>query len=116
VKKIDDYGGQVAQGDLVCTKIGAIPEAALAVPDAPRYTVQHSETGHDHVVCSRPGKRVQMFTSEDPMVCYLRVEGEVELEHLRDYDTHESIGLSPGDYEIRRQREYTPEGFRMVID
>lgn len=47
---------------------------------------------------------------------YLRVSGETTLEHLRDFDTHEPLSLPPGNYEVRRQREYTPEGWRQVAD
>ena len=38
------------------------------------------------------------------------------LEHLRSFDTHETIKLPVGTFEIRRQREYTPEGWRRVED
>lgn len=37
-------------------------------------------------------------------------------ERERSFDTHESILLKGGTYEIRRQREYTPEGWRRVED
>ena len=43
-------------------------------------------------------------------------EVEVFIEHLRSFDTHESISIAPGIYEIRRQREYTPEGWKRVED
>ena len=38
------------------------------------------------------------------------------LEHHRSIDTHEALEIKPGIYEIRRQREYTPQGFRRVAD
>ena len=45
------------------------------------------------------------------------VEGEpVDLEHLRSTDTHETLRLEPGIWEVRRQREYSPEGWRRAAD
>lgn len=109
-----------AQGDLLIRRIDTIPtKAVLAKSDAGQFVVAHSETGHNHVVAERP--HVSYFTTDDPMVSYLRVieatdATEVYIEHLRSFDTHESIALTPGSYEVRRQREYTPEGWRKVED
>jgi hypothetical protein len=50
------------------------------------------------------------------MDCLLVVNDPVALEHLRDHDTHEPILFEKGTYHVRRQREYTPEGFRKVED
>jgi hypothetical protein len=41
---------------------------------------------------------------------------EAVVEHLRSFDTHESISIGPGNYEIRRQRENAPEGWRRAAD
>ena len=106
-----------AQGDLLIRRINDIPETAQIVPaESGKYIVAHSETGHHHVVAERAG--VSYFSSEDPMVSYLRVIDDVEalLEHERSFDTHESLLIKGGTYEIRRQREYTPEGWRRVAD
>jgi hypothetical protein len=84
-----------------------------------KYVVAHSETGHDHVIESRPN--VRLYDSQDPFVSYLEVieatdAMECLLEHMRSYDTHETIKVPPGIYEVRRQREYTPEGWRKAQD
>jgi len=49
---------------------------------------------------------------------YLEVSGfePAVLEHHRSFDTHEALEIKPGIYEIRRQREYTPQGFRRAAD
>jgi hypothetical protein len=44
------------------------------------------------------------------------IEKPTSLDHKRTFDTHESILFEPGNYKVRRQREYTPEGFRRVED
>jgi hypothetical protein len=109
-----------AQGDLLIRRVESIPanfkEAAAANG---RFVVAHSETGHDHVIAAKPN--VKLYQGDDPLVSYLEVieatdAAETLLEHLRSFDTHETISIPPGKYEIRRQREYTPEGWRRVED
>jgi hypothetical protein len=79
------------------------------------FVVAHSETGHNHVVLERP--TVQMFSAQDEFRSYLIVEAEpATVEHRRSFDTHEPFALAPGIWEIRRQREYVPEGFRRAAD
>ena len=114
------FFNQCAQGDLLIRRIKEIPVGAKPVkPLGGVFVVAHSETGHNHVIAERPN--VSLFTTGDPMVSYLQVveatdATEVLLEHLRNFDTHETIGIGDGVYEIRRQREYTPEGWRRVED
>ncbi len=111
------FKNQAAQGDLFIRRIAAIPSTAkIAEPKDGNFIVAHSETGHSHVIKAIPG--VEYFTGPDPMVAYLKVidQTEVLLEHERSFDTHESILLKGGTYEIRRQREHTPEGWRRVED
>jgi len=117
MRSIKNYA---AQGDILIVRCEAIPDAALLVPrDSGRIIVTHSETGHHHVI-ERP--RVDMYQDADPLVAWLEVHGDeslpeiAELVHCRPHDTHETIGLSPGRYQIRRQREYVPEGYRQVMD
>lgn len=114
------FNNMAAQGDLLIRRIAEIP-AGLTEAKAEKgvFVVAHSETGHNHVIKERPN--VKWFASNDPMVSYLQVveatdATETLLEHLRTFDTHETICIPPGNYEIRRQREYTPEGWRRVED
>ena len=114
------FKNMAAQGDLMIRRVDAIPAHAVAVPaEQGKFVVAHSETGHNHVIAAK--SNVKLFTTGDPMVSYLQVieaadATETLLEHLRGYDTHETISVPPGNYEIRRQREYTPEGWRRVED
>ena len=106
-----------AQGDMILRRIDAIPANAVpARAESGAFVLAHSETGHNHVVMERPGVTL-LNDPADQFRAYLNVEGEpVELQHLRSYDTHESLLIPPGSYEVRRQREYTPEGFRRAQD
>lgn len=113
-----------AQGDMMLIRIAALPEGLKEVPaENGQHVLAHSETGHNHVVMDRPA--VKHFAAMDDLrqmaadgVSYLVVDGDepVELQHLRSFDTHESVEIKPGTYEVRRQREYTPEGFRRAAD
>jgi hypothetical protein len=111
---------QAAQGDLLIRRIDTLPAGLRPMqPVNGRYIVAHSETGHHHVIAERPG--VTTYASDDPMVSYLQVieateQTEALLEHLRQHDTHEAIAIPPGVYELRRQRESAPEGWRRVED
>jgi len=111
-----------AQGDVLHIRRDKLPDGVKKVPAADgRVVVTHSETGHDHVmVLDRPKGRqkpsVVMYATDNPLVAWLEVNRPTALEHFRPHDTHESIMFEPGVYEVRRQREYTPEGFRRVQD
>jgi hypothetical protein len=109
-----------AQGDLLIRRVDSIPSNVKQIAaERGHFVVAHSETGHNHVIAERPN--VRLYQGEDAMVSYLEVieatdAAETLLEHLRGFDTHETIAISPGCYEIRRQREYAPEGWRRVED
>lgn len=104
-----------AQGDILIQKIDQLPDGVQAVaPKNGRVIVTHSETGHDHVM---EAEKVTMYELPDSIMdCLLVVHEPTTLEHLRGHDTHEPILFEPGNYHVRRQREYTPEGYRRVED
>jgi len=110
-----------AQGDVLFRKVDALPAGVAAVAATNgRVVVTHSETGHDHVmVLDRNRSKtpsVEMFGGDNPLVAWIKVNRPTALEHLRQHDTHEPIMFGAGIYEVRRQREYTPEGWRQVQD
>ena len=111
-------GMPAAQGDVLLIPVAALPATGHKAVSAENgaYIVTHSETGHHHVVKERPN--VTMFNDTmDLFRSWLVIEGEpAELEHLRSFDTHESLVLEPGVYEVRRQQVYTPEGWRRAAD
>ena len=105
---------QAAQGDLLLRRVDTIPPAAERVdPVDGRHIVAHSETGHHHII---PSDAELWREPGNEMVCYLRCEAPIVLEHLRPWDTHEPIEIAAGIFELRRPREYTPEGGRRVED
>lgn len=114
------FNMQAAQGDLLLRRIGdegaPMPGDAIEERHTGTVVLAHSETGHHHSIAAAPSV-VQLFGSSDPLKGYLSVRSRpVELKHHRDYDTHETLRIDPGLYEVRRQREHTPEGWRRVED
>ena len=103
------------QGDVCFRRVEALPDKAALQPRVDgRIVVAHSETGHDHYL---DAVGVEAFQEPDrPMVCYLRSAMPVEVKHARSWDTHAPLLLAPGIWEVRREREYTPAGFRRVED
>lgn len=104
-----------AQGDVYIRKIDKLPANVERVEQINgKVIVTHSETGHHHVM---DAEAVTMYRLPDSIMdCLLVVDKPAALEHLRSFDTHEPILFEPGVYHVRRQREYTPEGFRRVED
>lgn len=108
-------GQTVAQGDLTLVRIDAFPQNLKKVPaKAGVHVLQHSETGHHHVV---DASKADLYTAGDAFVAFLEVTQEAaHVRHLRGHDTHKTIVLPPGKFRVCRQTEYTPEGLRAVAD
>lgn len=107
---------QAAQGDLLITKIAELPKDAVAQDaQGENFVLAHSETGHHHVV---PAADAALFgmRNGDQFMAFLVVKNQTEIRHNRSYDQHEALVVPPGTYQINRQREYTPEGFRRAQD
>lgn len=105
------------QGDLMIRRIGVLPDGVKKVAPEPNGThiLAHSETGHHHVIESRAADR--FIDETNAFISYLETSGPALVEHLRSHDTHETLALEePGIYEVRNQREHTPEGWRRAAD
>lgn len=114
------FTNQAAQGDLLIRRINKLPQdIKQASSKDGHFVVAESETHHHHVIDARPN--VKVYDTENPLLSYLEVieatdATETLLRHLRGHDTHETISIAPGIYELRRQREHTPEGWRRAAD
>jgi len=111
-----------AQGDVLLFRVRSVPKDAIEKKREDKgVVVTHSETGHDHLI-KHDG--VTMFEhATNPLVAYLRLDIGVDatIEHMKSYDTHETLKLlgnkkSRAVWEVRRQREHAPEGWRRVVD
>lgn len=119
MKTIKRFG---AQGDVVLRRVPSMPKDVIETKrEAGMVVVTHSETGHHHAI-KHDG--VTMFEAPaNPLVAYLSLDMGVDatVEHLRPYDTHETLKLLGNKtkktvWEVRRQREHSPEGWRRVVD
>lgn len=110
------FATYAAQGDVFFSRIDALPEGVLPVdPANGKNIIAHSETGHHHVM---DAERTTLYRlPEELYEAFLVVKaGGADLTHERGFDTHEPIHFDEGVYMIRRQREYTPEGYRRAAD
>lgn len=105
-----------SQGELTIKRIGdncnsaAPPEGYVNIsPEDGRLIIGHSETGHVHFI-DTGGVSVAVLErpSEAMRILHMIVSEPKELKHLRSFDTHESLLLTPGVYEVRTAREYDP--------
>lgn len=113
--KAHTFKNMAAQGDLLIRKIDKLPEGLrLSNAENGKHIVAHSETGHHHTVLERNATLLIDQTNE--FIAYLEVSNDTQITHERSFDTHAPIEIKKGIYEIRRQREYTPEGFRRAAD
>jgi len=103
-----------AQGDVLFIKIATIPTGLNeAQPKNGKYIIAHSETGHHHTMIAN--KATLFRPDDDAFVGFLSVHETVNLIHERNFDTHESIQFTPGNYEIRRQREYSAISLNPIL-
>ena len=107
-----------AQGDCVFRRIKALPDGVKRVERKGPIICAHSETGHHHAI-SDDG--VAQFDGGDSLRCYLVLETveQCDVVHHRDWDTHGTVSLGGGQgavWEVIRQREFAPEGWRRVQD
>jgi hypothetical protein len=107
-----------AQGDLLLVRVKEVPVKFVKAKSLDsRFIVAHSENGHHHIVEDKDD--VEYYINpEDSMKAYLVVQNIIgaRLAHLREFDTHEALLIPQGIFELRRQREYTPQGWRRVED
>jgi hypothetical protein len=100
------------QGDILLQKINSIPEDAKELPrEDGKVVLAHGEvTGHKHAIAARKAKLLSENRQQE--LCYLVLLTYAWLRH----EEHDAIRLPPGNYLIKRQREYTPEALRYVQD
>jgi hypothetical protein len=111
------FKNQAAQGDMLIRRISSLPDTAKKIDaENGRYILAHSETGHNHVIKKQAG--IEFYANDnDSFIAYLVVDNtKCLVEHERSFDTHDPIEIGDGVYEIRRQREYTPQGWRRAQD
>lgn len=96
------------QGDVLIRSVGRLPNGERK-PVADGILAHGEVTGHAHRVADL--ECAQLFNCGDGM--FLSVgAGGVSIVH----EEHAPIELPKGTYQIRIQREYSPEAIRNVLD
>lgn len=104
---------QYRQGDVLIVRLdGKMPEGCETVKrDKGRVVLAYGEvTGHAHAIT---GRSHALYTEPKAKRTFLRV---VKTTAVLRHEEHETVKLPAGDYEIKHQREYTPEEIRRVAD
>jgi len=94
----------IRQGDLLFER-KEIPQDAQEIQDG--VLARGEATGHTHRV--RPGTAVALLAAG---MAYVRAMQEAYIDH----EEHATVTLPVGDWAVRRQREYRPEGWVQVAD
>ena len=98
------------QGDVLIVECERVPAGKEVDRENGRIVLAHGEaTGHSHAIASMDAT---LFMDEATLNRYLDVRAPVVIEH----EEHGRIELPSGYYQVRRQREYRPEGLRNVAD
>jgi hypothetical protein len=98
------------QGDVLIQQVVKIPKDATKQKAKGRIILAHGEaTGHHH---SLDVDAADWWKRDDGSQFLHVKSGGAALEHQE----HGTIALPPGKYEVRRQREYSPEAIRNVQD
>lgn len=99
------------QGDVLIRRIDKIPlrRRKSTNDDRRRLILAHGEaTGHAHVIDAKPSEaRLRHGSARDAReLTFLEVLSPTGVELV--HDEHDTIVIPPGDYEVTRQREYSP--------
>lgn len=104
----------IRQGDVALIPRGPLSAAeqqcAVPVPrDAGRVVLAYGEvTGHAHAIHEAGVQQVALSDGTRAIV----VDRLSALVH----EEHATLGVTPGTYQVLRQREYSPEAIRNVAD
>lgn len=103
-------GTMYRQGDVLIEEVEQLPEDIKPVArENGMVVLAHGEaTGHHHSFSAGSAALLETPTGER----FLTLRRRATLKHQE----HDPIALPPGDYRVRRQREYSPEAIHNVAD
>jgi len=103
-------GEQVRQGDVFFYPIEKLPEGAV-FEKGRRIVAEGEATGHHHkLVEVDTESRAEIYSLGEQL--FAKVQGDVIVSHQE----HPALAVDEGLYQIRIEREYTPEEVRRVLD
>ncbi len=99
------------QGDVLFKEVKAIPEGRRT-KRLTGHILEGEATGHIHRVLESQIAEADVLECGDGLYLSVTAEGGVSIVH----EEHGALTLPAGNYEIVRQREYSPEEIRNVAD
>ena len=93
------------QGDILFVKFESLPNAPLTERKS-AIIVEGEVTGHAHKLVE--GRILETAQG----LLFLAIASATQVVH----EEHHAINLEPGYYQVIRQREYTPDAIRLVVD
>ncbi len=106
----------IRQGDVMFVRLLKLPAGERKKRD--NGTVAYGEvTGHSHTLAVEDKKIAEVLEIGDGLFVHVSKSGGIRLGGATFvHEEHGPVTLAPGYYEIRIQREYSPEAIRNVID
>lgn len=95
----------IRQGDLLFVHCERVPTDAKRIPDG--IIARGQATTHTHRLV---GEGAELLADGPNM--FIRAERPATIAH----EEHGAVDLPAGNYQITRQREYEPAGWRQVAD
>jgi hypothetical protein len=101
---------QFRQGDVMLVKVSAVPKSAkpIAAKKGRIILAEGEATGHDHSI---DASKAALYIDKAGQA-YLLAQDGCTLVHQE----HAAINIDSGSYRVIRQREYTPQAIRNVMD
>lgn len=98
------------QGDVLIKQVSAIPTKTKVRANG--HILEGEATGHIHRVADTDLASCELMECGEGLYLNVSDEGGISIVH----EDHATIAIPPGQYEIVRQREYSPEAIRNVAD
>lgn len=99
------------QGDVLIERVA--PLTAEFTPTVSHVLRHGTATGHSHIASCPNGL---LLVKEINGQTYIKVAGEKGVKGVVSHEEHATIELPRGDYKITIQEQYSPQGYRKVID
>lgn len=110
-----------SQGDVFLMRVKEIPSDATQIKPTQEdgsYIVAHSESGHHHILEATKPDFLSVFRDVSGRLFAEVREGSSALlwHNKSDKTKHNPIEVPAGSFQIKRAKEYTPQGMRQVAD
>lgn len=95
-------------GEVNFHPVDDIPPDVIEVEPAKEFIVGHSESGHHHVAVAERSDAFTVYrpVGADSEELWMRVTGDVRIEHRKGFDVHETKQLNPGVYKFTGSRSF----------